>query len=149
MQTGPRGGGSYRPTNCMRFSGNRSQTLHSMTSSAITKSGSSSRLSHRALNNTNNSDDIVEISADGDKGVGCVASTIVPNTSSQNAEEDERTIDIFDENLKKVGLNNQEPAGDNSSVSSNSISNLNVISSINLDSDFIEAVIEQFKTRSF
>lgn len=100
------------------------------------------------MNNTNNSDDIVEISGDGDKGVCGGASTIVANTAPQNAEEDERTIDIFDENLKKEATTNQEQ-GDNSSVSSNSISNLNVISSINLDSDFIEAVIEQYRTRSF
>lgn len=113
-----------------------------MTSSAITKSGSSS---HRALNNTNNSDDIVEISADIDKGA-VAASITVMNAASQNAEEDERTIDIFDENLKRAGVTNE---GDNNSVSSNSISNLNIISSINLDSDFIEAVFEQFKNHSY
>lgn len=58
---------SNRPTNCMRFSGTRSQTFHSMTSSAITKSGSSSRLSHRVVNNTVASDDAVDISVQTDQ----------------------------------------------------------------------------------
>lgn len=59
---------SNRPTNAiMRFSGNRSQTFHSMTSSAITKSGSSSRLSHRVVNNTVASDDAVDISVQTDQ----------------------------------------------------------------------------------
>lgn len=57
---------SNRPTNCMRFSGTRSQTFHSMTSSAITKSGSSSRLSHRVVN-TVASDDAVDISVQTDQ----------------------------------------------------------------------------------
>lgn len=56
-----------RPANCMRFSGTRSQTFHSMTSSAITKSGSSSRLSHRVVNNTVASDDAVDISVQTDQ----------------------------------------------------------------------------------
>lgn len=58
---------SNRQTNCMRFSGSRSQTFHSMTSSAITKSGSSSRLSHRVVNNTLTSDDVVDISVQTDQ----------------------------------------------------------------------------------
>ncbi|XP_031639120.1 metabotropic glutamate receptor 2-like, partial [Contarinia nasturtii] len=54
-----------RPPHNMRFSGTRSQTFHSMTSSAITKSGSSSRLSHRVVNNTVG-DDAVDISVQTD-----------------------------------------------------------------------------------
>lgn len=142
---------SNRPTNCMRFSATRSQTFHSMTSSAITKSGSSSRLSHRVINNTNNSDD-VDITADITNIAGVVSPPAPPQPSQpqpSTSTDDKKnqaaiaTTDNLKENDNDIsGVSNNEGI---SSVSSNSVINLNIISSINLESDFIEAVIEDYK----
>lgn len=49
-----------RTTSCMRFSRTQSQTVHSATSSAITKSESGSRLNHRIVNETPQSDDDID-----------------------------------------------------------------------------------------
>lgn len=149
---------SNRPTNCMRFSATRSQTFHSMTSSAITKSGSSSRLSHRVINNTNNSDDIIDDANTAPTSSVAVCGA-VPSTSSNiscektppssNSQSIVATSNgangetALKENVRDVsGVSNNEGI---SSVSSNSVINLNIISSINLESDFIEAVIEDYK----
>lgn len=51
---------SRRATSCMRFSRTHSQTVHSATSSAITKSESGSRLNHRTVNNTTMSEDGID-----------------------------------------------------------------------------------------
>lgn len=129
-----------------------------MTSSAITKSGSSSRLSHRVINNTNNSDDIIDDVNTATTSSVAVCGPIASTSSNMSCEKlptnnqsiaitandaNGDTENTLKDNVRDVsGVSNNEGI---SSVSSNSVINLNTISSINLESDFIEAVIEDYK----
>lgn len=127
-----------------------------MTSSAITKSGSISRISHRVINNTNTRDGTDETIA-----AASITATNL-NEEQQNIHQQQQqqqsnqstngqkyaTKDDDEGETSKENARDLSEISNNdgmNSASSNSANNLNIISSINLESDFIESVIEDYK----
>ena len=128
-----------RPTNCMRFSATRSQTLHSMSSSAITKSASSPRLSHRPTSITQPTEEAIPVVGDSSaENLKATISPVCPNAGNGDvAITDEPQATIVNPNPES-----NETNGNNSS--SNSSLNLNIIASPSIDPDFLKTVVESY-----